>query len=88
MKKLTIVFIEIGMLLGIVLAAFTVPRSFPLAAFLILSTFFLFGGNILLFRKVKQVNAGGGQHDGKFWSRIWKAFIILELAWLLGLLFR
>jgi len=48
LRKLTIVFVEVGMLLGIVVAALTVPRSTPLSTFLIISGAFFVTGNVLV----------------------------------------
>lgn len=54
MKKKTIIFLEICMLLGIVLSALTVPRNTPLLTFGIISGIAFVLGNILIFRRIKQ----------------------------------
>jgi hypothetical protein len=61
MRKITVVGIEIGMLLGIVVAAFMVPRSTPLMTFAIISGAVLVLGNVLLIRQMKQVQGGERQ---------------------------
>jgi hypothetical protein len=88
MKKLTIVFVEIGMLLGIVLAAFTVPRSFPLLTFLIISAGFFVVGNVLLLRKLKQRQTGEFPSDGKVWPHLYRVFIMCGAYGLLCFLLR
>src|SRR5690242_16561053 len=49
MKTSTIIFLEVGMLLGIVMSAFMVPRSTPLLRFGIISGGAFLLGNITLF---------------------------------------
>jgi hypothetical protein len=53
-RPVVIAIIEIAMLLGIVLAAFILPRSTPLWIFLTASGACLLGGNIYLFVGLKR----------------------------------
>ena len=58
LKRSTIVFIELGMLAGILVTGYTLPGSTPLRVFLIASGACFVVGNILLARKIKQIKAG------------------------------
>jgi hypothetical protein len=64
LKRSTIVFIELGMLAGIVLTGYTLPGSTPLRVFLIASGACFVAGNILLARKIKQIRAGKSHKKG------------------------
>jgi hypothetical protein len=55
LKKSTIVFIELGMLAGIVVAGYTLPGSTSLREFLIASGACFAVGNVLLAKKIKQI---------------------------------
>jgi len=65
MKTFAIVSIEIGMLLGIVVAAFTVPRSTPLLTFLIISGAFFVAGN----GSSSTLQFGSRWRHQEYWSR-------------------
>jgi hypothetical protein len=86
-KKSTIVFIELGMLGGIIVAGYTLPGSTPLPVFLIGSGICFAIGNILLVRKVKQIKAGDSPAKGGPWPHLFRAFAILAIFWLLSFLF-
>ena len=55
MKTSTIIFLEVGMLLGIVMSAFMVPRSTPLLRFGIIGGGAFLLGNIALFAQARQL---------------------------------
>ena len=54
-KLLTVVVFEVAMLLGILVALFTVPRKTPLMTFTITSVVIFILGNIVLVRSLKRV---------------------------------
>jgi ABC-type Fe3+-siderophore transport system permease subunit len=60
-STIAVVAVEIGMLLGIVAAAFTVPRSTPLLTFGIISGAAFVLGNVLLIRRRRNQQPGDGQ---------------------------
>jgi len=86
-KKSTILFIELGMLGGIVLAGYTLPGSTPLPVFLVGSGTCFAVGNILLVRKIRQIKAGNSPAEGGPWLHLFRAFAILAIFWLLSFLF-
>jgi hypothetical protein len=84
MKKSTIVFIELGMLAGIVIVGYTLPDSTPLRTFLIASGVCFAVGNVLLFRNLGQVKSqdgksGDGTPKTKVRTHIFRAFAIQSL---------
>lgn len=87
MKKSTIVFIELGMLAGIVVAGYTLPDSTPLRTFLIASGICFAGGNVLLFRKLKRIKSGEDTPKMGARAHIFRALFILAIGWLLSLVF-
>jgi hypothetical protein len=86
MTKKTMVFVEIGMVCGIILAALMVPRSTPLSAFVVISMAFLIAGNILLIKKARRVSVAETATKDDFWPRICKILAICTIYWLLCLL--
>jgi hypothetical protein len=86
-KKSTILFIELGMLGGLILAGYTLPGSTPLPLFLIGSGTCFAVGNIILVRKIKQIKAGESPAKGGSWPHLFRALAILAFFWLLTLLF-
>ena len=87
MKKSTIVFIELGMLAGNVVAGYLLPDNTPLRTFLVACGVCMVGGNVLLFRKLKQVKLDEGTSKTGVWTHIFRAFTILAVFWLLSLVF-
>jgi hypothetical protein len=87
-KKSTIIFLELGMLAGIVVAGYTLPESTPLRTFLLASGACFVAGNLLLFKKLKQIKLGGGSTKVGAWTYIFRALAILAVFWLLSLVFR
>jgi hypothetical protein len=83
MKKLTVVFIEIGMLLGIVVAAFTVPRTAPFLTFLACSVAIFVAGNLFLVWAAKRSHGKEGSHNGEFWRLAPSVFLRLAVIWIL-----
>jgi hypothetical protein len=86
MKITTMLFIEVGMLSCVILAAFLVPGRTPLWGFLAVSSEFLLIGNYLL---VKAVEHGKAKEDAveehKWrWSRIFGIFVILNFPWVVS----
>jgi hypothetical protein len=59
-KAGTVVAVEVGMVAGILAAAFIVPRSTPLLTFALISTTAFVLGNVLLLRQTKKVQEAGG----------------------------
>ena len=82
MKKKTILVVELAMLLGIVMSAFTVPRSTPLLTFLIISGAVFVLGNVLLFKKTKETSFEGDLHKLRRSSRFYRVLALLALYWL------
>jgi hypothetical protein len=87
MKRFAIICIEIGMLSGIMVAAFTVPKSTPLLQFLIISGAFFLTGNILLFNKLRQIRMEVKPSDGKVWPHLFKVFAWCGFYWFVCFLF-
>jgi len=73
MQKSTIIFIELGMLAGIVLAGYTLPGSTPLRAFLVAAAACFVVGNVLLARKIRQTRAGNSYKEKRPWLHIFRA---------------
>jgi hypothetical protein len=86
LKRSTIVFIELGMLAGIVVTGYTLPGSTPLRVFLIASGACFVVGNVLLARKIKQIKAGESPAKKGPWQHIFRALAILAIFWLLNFL--
>jgi len=82
MQKSAIVFIELGMLAGIVAAGYTLPGSTPLRAFLVAAGACFVVGNVLLARKIKQAKAGNSSVEKRPWLHIFRALAILAICWL------
>jgi hypothetical protein len=87
MRKSTVVFVELGMLVGIVVAGYALPDSTPLRTFLIASGICFACGNVLLYRKLKQIRSGESAPDSGAWKHIFRALTILAIFWLLSLIF-
>jgi uncharacterized membrane protein len=62
-KSLIVLIVEIGMMGGIVIAALVLPRSTPLATFLIISGAAVVLGNVLLFRQLKKGPSAEGSPE-------------------------
>ncbi|HVB34240.1 MAG TPA: hypothetical protein VNJ52_07730 [Patescibacteria group bacterium] len=86
MKKSAIAILELGLLGGIVLAAYTLPARTPLWVFLAGSAAWLVAGNVFLIRAIKEAkNRKIAGQDGP-WPHLIRACVILVIAWLLALL--
>ncbi len=86
MKKSTIVFLELGMLSCIILAAIVLPGRTPLRGFLAVSSEFLLVGNYFVVKAVEDTKAKDGaaeEHKWK-WSRIFGIFAILNSPWVVS----
>ena len=89
MKAIAVVGIELGMLAGIVTAAFVVPRSTPLLTFGIISVAPFAVGNLLLLRSMRQAHAGDGRGIGARRNRNLNLIIVLFIGyWLVCFLLR
>jgi hypothetical protein len=86
LKKSTIVFIELGMIGGILIAGYTLPGDTSLLVFLIASSGCFLMGNLLLAAKVKGRKADQVPGRKAFWIRMLQVFIILGIIWLLRFL--
>ena len=86
MTKTTIVFFEIGLMGGIVLAALTVPRSTSLSTFMIISAAFVIVGNIFLVKKPHSTGVGEPAAKKKFWTGIYKVMAVCTIYWILWFL--
>ena len=86
MKRSTIVFIELGMLAGIVVAGYNLPGTTPLSVFLIASGVCFVVGNIFLVRKIKRIKAEKSPVVSGPWPHLFRALVILAAVWLLSLL--
>jgi hypothetical protein len=86
MKKMTIIFIELGMLAGIVVAGYMLPDATPLRTFLIASGTCFVLGNVLLYGKLPQERAEPQSWSRKPWTHFYRAALILAVCWLLILL--
>src|SRR5204863_5021850 len=87
LKRSTIVFIELGMIVGIIVSAYTLPGSTPLTSFLIAAGACFFVGNIVLVKKIQQIKAGETSAKKGPWPHIFQALGILAIFWLLIFLF-
>jgi hypothetical protein len=74
------------MLAGIVVAGYTLPGSTPLSVFLIASGTCFVVGNVLLVRRIKQIQAGETPAKEGPWLHIFRALAILAIFWLLSFL--
>jgi hypothetical protein len=83
-RRSTIMFVEIGMIGGIIVAGYTLPDDTPLTTFLIVSGVCFVLGNLFLIRKVRQKNSqSSDSSNGRVWIHILRALAILAIAWLL-----
>jgi hypothetical protein len=88
-RKTTIVFIELGMLGGIVLAGYTLPDNTPLWMFLVASVVMFVSGNALLLRRLKENSSSNEAVPTEFfWPRLFSVLAILAILWILGLMVR
>jgi hypothetical protein len=85
MKIFTVIAVEIGMLLGILGALFTVPRNTPLLTFLLIGLAFFVIGNFLLIEKLRKIRSGETLTDVQRKPHLYLAFILLAAYWLLWL---
>lgn len=85
MRPSTIVFAEFGMLIGILVVGYMLPGTTSLLTFLLASGACLAGGNLLLFRKIKQFKSGDSILRSNAWTHIFKGLTILAVFWLLSL---
>lgn len=86
MRKSTVIFVELGMLGGIVVAGYTLPDNTPLWTFLAASGACFLVGNIFLVKKLKEGKSKIPIAQGKPWGHILRALAILAVSWLLILL--
>jgi hypothetical protein len=82
MKKSMVVAIEIGMLLGIIVAALTVPRRTPLVTFLVISGGVFVLGNVFLFKRARQASSEENSPNNESESRLYGVVILFALYWL------
>jgi hypothetical protein len=89
MKKSTIVFVELGMLLGIIAAGYLLPGATPLRTFLFAGGSCFVLGNILLIRSIRHVGAQANTttNGSGPWPHILRAFAILAVGWFFYFLF-
>jgi membrane associated rhomboid family serine protease len=87
MNKWTIVFIELGMIAGIIAAGYTLPGTIPLATFLSASGVCFAVGNFFLVKKVQETKSGGTSSKTGPWLHLIRVFGILAAVWLIGKLF-
>lgn len=83
MRKLTIVFLELGMLGGVVVAGYMLPARTPLSAFLTVSGLWVAAGNLLIVKKIKQIKTEKISTKGRAWAHVSWALAILGATWLL-----
>ena len=88
LNKSTIVVVEVGMLLGVLVAALTVPRDTPLTRFLAISFGFLITGNLLLFRGRESSLEQTRSSHMQFRQRMIKVALLCSAYWLLALVER
>jgi hypothetical protein len=86
LRRSTIVFIELGMLAGIVVAGYALPGTTSLAVFLLATGVCFVAGNILLVRKIKQIKVGNRPAEDGPWPYLFRALAVLSAAWLLSFL--
>lgn len=98
-RIIVVTIIEVAMLLGIIVAVFTLPRSTPLSTFSIISSAVFLTGNVLLFRRLKPKAPIGDTSDAREkdarekkreqqkWRFFW-VFVLLAIYWFLWLLLR
>ena len=87
MKISTLVFIELGILGGIVLAGYTLPGTTPLPVFLTASGICFVAGNIFLARRVKRLKAEKSPVESGPWPHLFRALAIVAVVWPLRFLF-
>ncbi|HJW98881.1 MAG TPA: hypothetical protein VJ453_01915 [Terriglobales bacterium] len=88
-KTFRVSMIEIGMVLGIVSAAFIVPRSTPLITFGIISGVVLVLGNVLLITNIRRVSSEEARGLSREQNRRLNLIIIVfTVYWLLCFLLR
>lgn len=85
-KMYKICIVEVGILAGIVLSAFTVPRSTRLDVFLIASFAIFLVANIILFRSFRQSNSSLSPDRTKFNRHLRNTALILSVPLVLYLL--
>jgi hypothetical protein len=86
-KSLIVLIVEIGMVGGIVIAALVLPRSTPLATFLIVSGAAVVLGYVFLFRQLKKVSPADGSAERRRKSGAFVVSVIVMIAILLLLYF-
>jgi hypothetical protein len=86
MKKSTIVFVELGMLLGIIAAGYLLPGATPLRTFLFAGGSCFVLGNILLIRSIRHVGAQAN-NDKRVWPLATHSSSICDIGGWLVLLF-
>jgi hypothetical protein len=86
-KTMKVVIVELGMLGGILVSAYTLPGETPLKTLLIASLAVFFLGNVLLIRKLR-TNSDMTPMKRDARPHILRAAIILAVGWALVLLLR
>jgi len=87
LRKSTIIFLELGMLSGIIVAGYVLPARTPLSTFLVVSGIWLAAGNMLMIRKIRKIKTEKISTKGRAWDHIFLALAILAATWLLVFLF-
>ena len=89
MKKLTVVFIEIGMLFGVIAAAFMVPRNTPLLTFGVISCAIFALGNVLIIKEIRRSGSDGKQTlTPKRERRLNLIIVLFAIYWLICIFLR
>lgn len=87
MRKSTVVFVELGMLGGIVAAGYTLPDSTRLSTFLVASgACFALGNALLIMKLMRPKERQKEPPKNGAWIHILRALAILAFGWLLILL--
>jgi hypothetical protein len=86
MKKKTIVFLELGMLAGIILSMYTLPGTTPLRTFLIASGMGFAVGNLFIIKTMVGPRKVVDRSQTTSWPHFLRVFGILAGAWLISFL--
>ena len=88
MRKTTIVFVELGMIGGIIIAGYRLPGDTRLSTFLVSSGVCFALGNVALIAIARRERPANKEKPSNASAHFLRAFIILAIGWLLVFLLR
>jgi hypothetical protein len=86
MRVRNIIIVEVGMLLGIFVSIFVVPRDLPIWTFALIAASILVGANVFLFGRKRRLQASEGSY--KMTGRAYLGLGLLIISWILHFLWR